>query len=68
MAPSDVRQEPSSSARTDDRKSLPLPMPTADAGAGLLEPQRTLAIAAVLAAMVLVVGVALFTPHLQRTA
>ncbi|MBK7260636.1 MAG: hypothetical protein IPI03_01555 [Rubrivivax sp.] len=68
MAPSDVQQEPSISARNDERKISPPPMQTAVADAGLLEPQRTVAIAAVLAAMVLVVGVALFTPHLQRTA
>ena len=55
MASSDVRQEPSSSARSNERKNSQPPMQTGDTNAGLPEPRRTVAIAAVLAAMVLAV-------------
>lgn len=55
IARSDRPQASSSSARNDDRKESPAPQPTEGEYAGLPEPQRTAAIAAVLAAMVLAV-------------
>ena len=55
MVPKDAQHEPSSSARNDDRKNLNPPLQTDDSNTGLLEPRRTVAIIAVLAAMVLAV-------------
>ena len=53
--PCDVQQKPSSFARNDARESLQPPLQTVGADAGLLEPRRTVAVVAVLAAMVLAV-------------
>lgn len=55
MAPPDMPQDLSPSARNDDSQETPSPTQADDDSAGLREPRRTAAIAAVLAAMVLAV-------------
>jgi MFS transporter, DHA2 family, multidrug resistance protein len=55
LAPFNVPKEPSPSIQDDDREAVRSPSPTDDASSGLQGPQRSAALAAVLAAMVLAV-------------